>query len=438
MIMHMSDHAQTRGHARNWTVCHGRSSCFRLTIGVLLLSLQIRAQTLDADWQAQVRKYAEQNDWTSAMRVVDQQFARAPQDVDVRAWRARILAWSGNFKEAEQEYLQIVRAVKTDPDNWLGLANVYLNEGKVPDALHVLDLAIQLDPSRSDLHMALGRALEAAGKRKQAQLEFEKAIRIDPRNEQARLAAVSVRGAPKNEFRIGQEGNAFNFLYPNYDEWASLRTDWSKHWSTTILGNFFQWGPAHAGKFGASVAGRLPKWGALTIGGDAGHDSGVIPRREMYFELDHGLKIGERGFIRGLDFTYNQHWYWYSTAKVLTLSASVLAYLPNDWTISVSGVAAQSNFPGLGMQWRPSEGARLGFPIAHKKEKQLSGNVFFATGTEDFASVDQIGSFSSHTFGGGLRFSITERQDLSPYLAYQQRSQGRTDATFGLSYGLRF
>jgi tetratricopeptide (TPR) repeat protein len=434
----MSNHAQPQGHAQNRTDCHRMPALFRLAIGVLVLCVQVSAQTPDADWQAQVRKYSEQKDWASAMRVVDQQITQAPQDMDVRAWRARVLAWSGNLKEAEQEYLQILQVVKTDPDNWLGLANVYLGESKISDALHALDLAVQLDPSRSDLHMARGRALQAAGDQKKAQLEFREAISLDPANEEARLADQSVRAASRNELRIGQEDNAFNFLYPNYDEWVSLRTDWSKHWSTTFLGNFFQWGPAQAGKFGTSVTGRLPKWGAFTIGGDAGHDSGVIPKREAYFELDHGLKIGERGFVRGFDFTYNQHWYWYSTAKVLALSGVVLAYLPRDWTFSITGVAAQSNFPGLGSQWRPSEIARLGFPITHKEEKQLSGNVFFATGTENFASVDQIGFFSSHTFGGGLRFSLTERQDLSPYAAYQQRSEGRTDATFGLSYGLRF
>lgn len=439
--MYICNHAQPQGHAGNRVSVPRIWTFFRLGIGVFLLSAQLSAQTPETDWQAQVRKYSDQKDWASAIHIVDQQIAQAPQDMDVRAWRARVLAWSGDLQGAEQEYLQVLQLSKNDPDNWLGLADVYLEEGKVQDALRTIEIALKLDPARSDLHVARGRALEAAGESNEARREFQKAIRLDPTSEEARSSAVSpvsVHSEPKNEVRIGQEDNAFNFLYPNYDEWVSLRTDWSKHWSTTALGNLFQWGPAHAGKFGASVTGRLPRWGALTIGGDAGHDSGVIPTREAYFELDRGWKIGERGFVRGIEFTYNQHWFWYSTAKVLTLTGVALAYLPRDWTFSISGVAAQSNFPGLGMRWRPSGMGRLAFPIAHTRERQLSGNVFFAAGTEDFASVDQIGSFSSHTIGGGLRFSLTERQDLSPYAGYQQRSQGRTDATFGLSYGLRF
>ena len=95
-------------------------------------------------------------------------------------------------------------------------------------------------------------------------------------------------------------------------------------------------------------------------------------------------------------------------------------------------------FSGSGIEWRPSGIARLGFPLVRREEKKLSGNVFFATGTEDFASLDQIGSFASQTFGAGLRFFMTARQDIGPYASYQKRNQGRTDTNFGLSYGFRF
>lgn len=409
-----------------------------LLLTAALLTLPARAQNSPADWQEQIRKYSEMKDWESAMRIVDQEIARAPADMDVRAWRARILEWSGKLAQAEQEYLQILQVSKNDPDNWLGLGEVYLREGKVQESKRALDVAVGLDPRRADLHMARGRALAAAGDLKGARLEFEQAAKLDPADAEARVAEKSVVAAPKNELRIGQEDNAFNFLYPNYDEWLSLRTQWNGHWSTAFLGNFFQWGPADAGKFGASVTGRLAKWGALTVGGDAGHDSGVLPKTEAFFELEHGWKTSDKTFIRGLELTYNQHWYWYSTVRVLTLDGVVLVYLPRDWTFSISEIEARSNFAGLGTQWRPSEIARLGFPIVHREGRQLSGNLFFATGTEDFASVDQIGSFASQTFGGGLRFSITSRQDISPYASYQKRSEGRIDTNFGLSYGLRF
>lgn len=435
----MSDSAPPRGHPSTRADGPRKSIVRRLVIGALLLvALPVWGQNPPADWQAQVRKYSQMKDWASAMRVVDQELALAPEDTDVWAWRARVLQWSGNSAEAEKEYLRILQVSKNDPDNWLGLAGVYLAEGKTQDALRALNFAVELDPGRADLHMARGRALAAAGDPKSAEMEFQKAQRLDPANDEARVAQRSVLGAPKNELRIGQEDNLFNYTGANYDEWLSLRTQWSPHWTTTFLGNFFQWGAADAGKFVASVSGRLPKWGALTVGGADAHDSGVFPKNEAFFELDHGWKTSDTRLVRGLEITYGQHWYWYQSAKILALTGVTLIYLPRDWTFSMGVTEAQSAFSGLGTQWRPSEIARLGFPIMRREEKQLSGSVFFATGTEDFASIDQIGSFASQTFGAGLRFAITPRQDLGPYASYQKRSQGRTDTNFGLSYGFRF
>ena len=87
----------------------------------------------------------------------------APQDVDVRAWRARVLTWSGHLAEAELEYLQILKVSRNDPDIWMGLASVYLREGRTQEALRALNRAVELDPMRDDLRAARGRALRAEG-----------------------------------------------------------------------------------------------------------------------------------------------------------------------------------------------------------------------------------------------------------------------------------
>src|SRR5437764_2806120 len=64
-----------------------------LVAGVSLLAAPMRSQTQLPEWQAEVRKYAEARDWISAMKIVDRQAAAAPQNMDVRAWRARVLSW---------------------------------------------------------------------------------------------------------------------------------------------------------------------------------------------------------------------------------------------------------------------------------------------------------------------------------------------------------
>jgi tetratricopeptide (TPR) repeat protein len=407
-------------------------------MGILLAVSPAFGQDNGPDWQAQVRKYAEAQDWPSAMSIVEREVARAPQDMDVRAWRARVLAWSGRLGEAEREYLEILKISRTDPDNWAGLANVYLREGKITEALRAGASAVELDPKRADLHAAQARVLRAAGERSEARQEFQKALNLDPGSSEARAGLTSLRGEPKHELRFGQDNDLFNFTGANHDELTSLVSRWTPRLATSFAENFYQRGGVEAAKFVGSVTLRQPKWGALTLGGAAGHDNAVIPKSEAFFDLDHAWKTGETSFVHGVEFDYGQHWYWYQAARILTLNGSAFVYFPRDWTLTLAATGARSAFSGTGAEWRPSGLGRLAFPLAHWSERRLSGNVFFAVGTEDFALIDQIGRFASQTYGGGLRFQISSRQDITGYAGYQKRTQGRTDTSFGLSYGIHF
>jgi tetratricopeptide (TPR) repeat protein len=412
---------------------------FGLLMGILMpLPWAFGQQQQPPEWETQVRKYAEVRDWTDALNVVDTQFALAPQNMDIRAWRARVLAWSGDLTRAEKEYLAIVEVVPNDPDNWMDLGNIYIREGRTDEALRALDRAVELDPKRADLREAHARGLRAAGELKKAGLEFQAALNLNPSSPDARVGLASLRGDPKHELRFSEENDVFNFASTNHDGGVSLVSNWTPHWTTSVSGDFFEIFGANAGKFVGSVTGRLPGWGALTIGGATAHDNTVIPRAEAFFDLDHGWKIGETGLLRGMEIVYGQHWYWYATARILAVNGSSILYFPNDWSWSLRITGARSFFSGAGTQWQPTGISRLAFPLAHFQGRQLSGNVLFAVGTEDFAQVYQIGSFSSHTFGGGLRFQFAKYQDIAGSVAYQQRTQSRTDTTFGFSYGIHF
>ncbi len=409
-----------------------------LLFGALLTAFSLPGYSQTLDWQKQIRKYAEEQDWASALRVVDREVSSAPNDLDVRAWRARILTWSGHLEEAEQEYLRILNVSRNDPDNWMGLANVYLREGKTPEALAAMDTAVRLDEARADLHAARARVLRTAGIRNEARTEFQNALNLDPSSEEARVGLISLRAEPKHELRFGQENDLFNFAGANHNEWTSLTSQWTSRWSTGLAGSLYQRGGMDAGKFVGSVTRRQPKWGALTVGGATGHDNGVIPKSEAFFDLDRGWKTGETTFVRSVETIYGQHWYWYQSSRILTLTTTVIAYLPREWTFSLAATGARSSFSGSGIEWRPSGIARLAFSITRVGAHRLAGNVFFGAGTEDFGQADQIGSFASQTCGGGLRFQLTARQDLTGYGSYQKRTQDRTDTAFGLSYGIHF
>jgi tetratricopeptide (TPR) repeat protein len=406
--------------------------------GAALFGAPGQAQQPTEAWQTQVRKYSDAHDWDDALRVVDQQIALSPDDIDVRAWRARVLTWAGRLTEAEHEFGEILKIDKSDPDNWMGLATVYMRQGRTEEALKTADHAIELDPGRADLRATRAEMLRASGDSGEAQHEFQRALAIDPGSSDAQSGLSSLRGDGKQELRLGFDEDLFSFTSPNRDQWMTLVSKWTPRWTTSAGGSFYQRGGVDAGNFIGSVTRSQPQWGALTIGGATGHDNGVIPETEAFFELDHGFKISEDKPLRGIEVIYGQHWYWYTTARILTTNETAIVYLPRDWTWSIELTEARSHFSDTNIDWRPSGQTRLSVPLAHWSERELSGNVFFAVGTEDFAQVDQIGSFASQTYGGGLRFRFTARQDVTAYGAFQQRTQDRAQTSLGFSYGIRF
>jgi tetratricopeptide (TPR) repeat protein len=403
-----------------------------------LLAFRAVAQQPPPDWQTQVRKYCAASDWPSAIRVLNQQIARAPQDLDLKAWRARVFAWSGNLAQAQQEYLAILSVSPNDPDHWAGLANVYMRERKTQDALLALDHAVQLDPQRADLRAARARALREAGKRTESRAEFQQALRLDPTSTEARTGLHSLRAEPKNELRLGNETDFLSYTAANQGNFANLATRWAPLVATSLGASAYQRGGVFAEKFIASATAHLYTLGAITAGGAVANDNAVIPKNEAFFDWDRGWKTGEASPLRGLEFDYGQHWYWYRAARILTLNGSAVLYFPRDWSFSLAATGARSAFSGTGAEWRPSGSTKLSFPLAAWKITQLSGNIFFAAGSENFALSDQIGRFASQTYGGGLRFLFTERQDITCAASYQRRTQNRTDTYLNFGYGIHF
>ena len=141
--------------------------------GIWLACFLAWGQQLTSTWQEDVRRRAEAHDWSAAMGIVDREVARAPQDMDVRAWRARVLFWSGEVAEAELEYQRILSADPNDPDNWMGLASVYSREGRPKEALQALG---RLVLAQLEFRRNLQLLKEALTDRTQAEHEREREL----------------------------------------------------------------------------------------------------------------------------------------------------------------------------------------------------------------------------------------------------------------------
>ena len=386
------------------------------------------------NWSEQVRALASANRFAEARQIVNRWMEAYPADLDARGWNARLLSWTNHWSEAEAEYRELVKLAPEDPDLQVGLADLLNWQKKHGEALLVLDVVCGANPMRNDCQLRRARTLQNLGRKGEAQQAYRKVLAQDPSSAEAKAALEQSREAGRHEIRIGSDVDLFNFTQSGSAVVAGIRSRLSSRvhsaFSTTRYERFGE----HATRFGAESTIRLGNSTNLTTGGAAAREQGVIPRNEAFFELGRGFQSRGLGPVRGVELLYQQRWLWYRDARVLALSPGAILYLPKDWTWLFRVSAARSYLTGSGIEWQPSGWTRLSFPI----NRHIGSHVFFGTGTENFGLLDQIGRFSARAWGSGLRFRLGPGQEVSTYGSFQSRSEGRTQTSFGVNYGVRF
>ncbi len=130
-----------------------------------------------ADWQATARDLADRQDFANALRLIDRRLEEAPEDLEARGWRARILGWMGRWTESEVEYRRLlVRA-----------------------------------PNDVDILTGLGRTLRALGRLTEARELFGTALKVDPLSAEARQGLASVREPGRHLLTVNADTDRYNF-----------------------------------------------------------------------------------------------------------------------------------------------------------------------------------------------------------------------------------
>ena len=407
----------------------------KTVIAALLLvgCVRLLAAQTTHEWQAQVRREVESQHIDAALATVDQRLADAPEDWEAHGWRGRLLVWKGRWFEGEAEYGLVLEKVPDDIEILTGLSDVLLWQKRYTDALQTLDQARELSPSDPEILSRRARVLALLGRTPEAHSEYQQTLLFDPQNSDAKTGLNSLRENAKHELRVGEDVDVFNYADAGQIQGVSLSSRWNQRWSTVFGVSAYQRFNQDAVKFLASTAFHFTARDWLTAGSAVANSQSVVPSNEAFFEYGHAFRIENR-WLHGLESSYQQHWFWYQGAHVLTLNTSQIIYLPRGWTWSLNATGARTGFVGTPVDWTPSGWTKLGFPL----QRRVTGNVFFGLGSENFAQIDQIGRFSAHTFGAGLRYQFAAGQDITAYVARQYRNQGQIDTSFGLSYGIRF
>jgi hypothetical protein len=384
---------------------HPLSLC---AVWLCLIAAPVAAQTpsraatvAPIDWQAGIRQRVAAQDFAGALALAEARLAEWADDLEARGWRARILGWMGRWPEAERDYRRVLERAPKDVDILVGL----------------------------------GRTLRAQDRPAEARDAFRAALAIDPANAEAAQGLASVRPAPRHQLSVNADADRYNYTPLGAQAYAAaVRSDWTPRWTSVAGVRFDHRAGLSAGRWSGALTARLPARSALTVGGSFGRDNGIVSQGEVFADAGRGFTFDRRRIVRGVEAGVQVRRLWFDAAGVVTIAPSAILYFPRDWMLSIAVTAARSSFPDVGAEWRPSGVTRLTFPVA----AAVTGHAFVAAGTENFALVDQIGRFSATTVGGGARVRLPGGREVTGYVAYQARTQGRSQTSVGFGYVVRF
>lgn len=402
-----------------------------------LLWLLLTGFAVGQDWTSVVRTCVTHKDTACADQIVENQLRLHPSDPEAMTWRARLLAWRGRWDDAIAAYDTALKLAPGNGDILLGLADVQIWKHDYSDALVTLDRAGGAHAAPSEVLPRQAAALAGLGRMHDAEQAYEAVLRINPADAQSRQRLRDLRSnmaVRRHELRIGSDSDAFSFAGPANAETLTLRSDWGRRWTTRFSGIMYQrFGEtAETGSGEATLHLNSRNW--LTGGAGLGNHQQIVPEYDTAAEFGHSFSL-RAGLLRGIESYVQQKNYWYDAAQVSTFGSTQVIYLPNEWLLTLNVTAARTDLQGSrGAEWTPSGFSRLNFPLT----RALQGNVLYGVGTEDFLVSDQIGHFSAHTYGGGVRIRLSPAQDLSFQFAFQDRSRAQSQISAGASYGIHF
>jgi hypothetical protein len=238
---------------------------------------------------------------------------------------------------------------------------------------------------------------------------------------------------PRHELRFGSDTDNFNYADIANSETISLRTRWTEHWSTEESASFYQRFDQTAELGSLTITRRSGTKNWLSVGGGFGPHQNIAPSETSAVEYGHAMSLNN-SVVRGLESYAHQRNFWYSNTHVSVIGTTQIVYLPRDWMWTLNVVGVRTAAAGTQPDWMPSGFARLTSPEVARSR----ANLLFGIGAESFFNIDQIGHFSAHTFGGGVRYRINPANNISVNVAVQNRSDGRSETSVGASFGIRF
>src|SRR5208282_1301896 len=130
-------------------------------------------------------------------------------------------------------------------------------------------------------------------------------------------------------------------------------------WTTAIGVSPYHLFGQNAVKIWAEAAYRFHQNNWVRVLGARANPQDVVPESEALIEYGHGFRFSNP-WLKGLESSCQTHFLWYRGAQVVTLNTTQIAYLPKEFTSTLSVTGARTRFTGGESDWVPSGSAQLG------------------------------------------------------------------------------
>jgi tetratricopeptide (TPR) repeat protein len=385
---------------------------------MILISTAILGLTLLAppqqvpDQRAEAERLANSGAYEAALKQFQALAAANPEDIPARLWIARLHAKLGHPEHAGEVYRSILAVQPDNLEALIGLGNSLVALDRLDDASDALSRAEKLAGDRPEVLAAQGRLHAAANHTTLALAYYERALTIDPSNQDVRAQADALRAARAHRLEL------------DYDfQHANVEVD-DSHVGTFIFN-------ARAGdavrvvvegqveslfgvtdqRAGGGFEFALSRNTRLNVGGLAGFDPVYLPESDFYGQLGYtnrratwGVLFRRAGFKDDADF-------WIAGPELTmrfsdSFEAFIAYYRGNTTQVGLEEVATDN--VAIRLSGAVTKGFRLGVGYTHGIDRL------------DWLTVDRIG-FESDTFALRANMIFTPFVSLEVGYDFQQR-----------------
>ncbi len=414
-------------------------ACCRPAIVMCVLALAssfICAQTSSPagnELAERARAAVQAKQYKTALELFDRIVEQNPKDLEARVWVARLRSWQQDYAAAERGYRDVLLEDPGNVEAELGLVDVLSWQKQYQEAQQRLEKLRANRPQDPEVTVRLGRLARWQGNTADAQRYYAETLALNPADPDIRHEAETTPAADREaRFRLalGYSHDHFDFTDSANEGFLELayRRD-----RATVLGRiqyqskFGEQRPRYA--FGTTCQLRTRTW----VHGEFGWASSqaiVVPQQDATLELTQGLRPG---LAAGGGYRYMN----FRDGEVQVVSALTNLDVRTNLHLYLRYTPALTRFKATGARTWNHNGWMRGVWDANRT---LSPYLLYAVGSESFEAitVDQLGRFAAHTYGGGAEVRMNSRQGFRAGYFYQRRTQARRQHSFSLSYFVDF